>query len=107
MMEGLNIQTLDLGRKGTQVADCDLEGAGLRLTVRILPDLQSPATLQVQGDAGVPFLGLATRIGQHPFCHRIIFQDPDVKAEMLDEPIPGFPEINGTHAYLLDAGNVE
>ena len=53
------------------------------------------------------FLGLAAGIREHAFCDGIVLQDADVKAEMLDKPVPGLSEIDRTHAYLLDSGDIE
>jgi putative alpha-1,2-mannosidase len=36
-----------------------------------------------------------------------VLQDADVKTEMLEKPVPGLSEIDRTHAYLLDSGDIE
>ena len=66
-------------------------------------DLKSAAALKVYGYASVTFLRLAARVWKHPFSNGIIFKNLDVHSEHLNEPVPGFAEIDGSHTNLLDA----
>ena len=106
-MELLYIQAFDLGAEHPQVADGDIEGAGLRLALGVLPYLEPASALQVHGYAGVTLLRLVAGIAEHPFGDGVVLEDAGVESEMLDEPVPGFTEVDGADSDLLDPCDVE
>ena len=106
-LERSRVPAFHLGGQDAQVAGHQREGAGLGLAVGVLPDLEPAAALQVHRYAGVAPLRLSAGVEEHPLGDGIVLEDACVKAEILYEPVPGFPEIDGADSSLLDTGNLE
>ena len=107
LVAGGDVAAVEFRGEDAEIAHGDVEARRLRRPFRVLPDLESAAALQVHGDAGMAFLRLVARVGQHAFRHRVVLQDFHIGPEHLDEPVPGFPEVFRSDPDLLDAGNVE
>ena len=88
LVGALHVAAFYLGAEYAQVTHLDLEIHGFGLALRVLPDLESAAALQVDCDGCVTLAGVSAGVGEHALGYGIILKHADINTEHFYEPFP-------------------
>ena len=102
-VHGVGVLALDFANEDAGVAELTLEGRGLWLSARELPNLHACTSTHVQGERGVTGMHLPSCVAGHErrFCR--LLKHSDVNAKCVAVPLPRFVHIGNADAHLLNA----
>jgi hypothetical protein len=89
----------------TQIAQLGFEGRRHGRSAGVLPYFHATATLQVEGQYGMPAPGLAASVRQHQSRFSCLLENRHVHANVLPVPVKSRVNVGYPDADLLNARN--